>query len=288
MKLKIFHILTILVILFTACSKDKNKTVDPAKQATKDNEVLVDYLKTHYLNTNDGAIWTIGKKATGALPAEEQKPLLNQVKTQKITKDAISYKLYYLVNKEGVGVAPTVADSVLTTYTGMLLDSTVFDSRKSRLWLSLSGVIDGWKHGFTNFKSGTKVVETDEYFYYKDFGEGFLFIPSGLAYGSRVQSTIPANSPLVFKIALKDVNTSDDDNDGISSIEEDLNKDKNLKNDDTDKDGVPDYLDVDDDNDGILTKYEDANKDGNYFNDDADKDGIPDYQDSDTKKDNRS
>lgn len=211
MKLNNFYVFVIAIALFTACSKE-NDGYNPEKQFTKDNEKLLTYLKTHYLNTNDGNIWTIGKAGKGALPKDKQKPLLGQVKTQNVTKDNFSYKLYYLVTKEGAGVSPTVKDSVLTTYTGMLLDSTIFDISKTKIWMPLPNVIDGWKHGFTNFKAGVKVVDEDEYFYYKDYGAGFLFIPSVLAYRDRVQRSIPKNSPLIFKITLQDVNKSKAEN----------------------------------------------------------------------------
>jgi gliding motility-associated-like protein len=49
---------------------------------------------------------------------------------------------------------------------------------------------------------------------------------------------------------------------------------------DTDSDGKPNYLDADDDGDGVTTKDEDRNKDGNYRNDDCNGNGIPDYLDS--------
>ena len=60
-----------------------------------------------------------------------------------------------------------------------------------------------------------------------------------------------------------------------------MDNDGNVKNDDTDGDTIPNYLDADDDNDGVLTKNEDANGDGDPTNDDTDGDGIPDYLDTD-------
>ena len=50
------------------------------------------------------------------------------------------------------------------------------------------------------------------------------------------------------------------------------------------KDGIDeiDYRDTDDDNDGILTIDEDGNNDGDPTNDDTDNDGIPDYLDNGT------
>ncbi|MBP0903962.1 FKBP-type peptidyl-prolyl cis-trans isomerase [Mariniflexile gromovii] len=49
--------------------------------------------------------------------------------------------------------------------------------------------------------------------------------------------------------------------------------------DDTDGDGNPDFLDTDDDGDGISTINEDINKDGDPTNDDSNGNGIPNYLD---------
>ena len=274
MKLKKLLFFFGLITLLSACGGGSNndEDFDAAAQAVIDDEALIEYLQTHYLNDADGGIYTIKNGET---------PLANFVDVQQVIKDEISYNLYYLKQNEGSSFAPTTADSVLTTYTGMLLDSTVFDSRSTLTWFSLTSVIQGWSYGFTNFKGGNLVVNPDESFYYENVGKGILFIPSGLAYGNSLQSVIPNNSPLVFQFTLQDVNKADHDNDGILSIFEDLDGDGNVNNDDTDEDGVPNYLDVDDDNDGILTKDEDANGDGDPTNDDTDGDGTPDYLDPD-------
>ncbi len=72
---------------------------------------------------------------------------------------------------------------------------------------------------------------------------------------------------------------NDDDNDGVLTKLEDLNKDGSPINDDTDDDGVPNYLDGNDDGDDILTIVEGGTKD-------SDNDGILDYLDkNDSKKD---
>ena len=270
---KLLITIAISIVLFSCNKSDNSTSFDAAQQSIDDDATLVEYLQTHYLNDTDGGIWTITNGET---------PLMDQVGTQNITQNDIDYKLYYLKETEGVGASPTRADSVLVTYTGMRLDSVVFDSRSSITWLSLTQVIDGWSYGFTNFNGGTKVVNADESFQYQNYGKGYLFIPSGLAYGNVNQFTIPNNSPLIFQITLQDVNQSDDDNDTILSINEDLDGDGNVKNDDTDGDGIANYLDIDDDNDDILTKDEDANEDGNPLNDDTDGDGTPDYLDADS------
>lgn len=274
MKFKnILFILAISTVIFS-CNNDNGKeSFDAAEQSLEDDVTLIDYLQKHYLNEADGGIWTIKNGET---------PLMDQVEVQNITNNDISYKLYFLRQSEGVSISPTRVDSVLTTYTGMLLDSTVFDARSSMIWMPLTGVIDGWAYGFTNFKGGTKVLNADESFYYENTGKGILFIPSGLAYGNIVQGYIPENSPLIFQITLNDVNIADHDNDGVSTYLEFPIGSDDYKTFDTDTDGIPNYLDTDDDGDGILTRDEDTNKNGNWFDDDADGDGIPNFLDKDS------
>lgn len=74
------------------------------------------------------------------------------------------------------------------------------------------------------------------------------------------------------------------DNDGLSNKCEDLNNDGDLTNDDSDNDGIPNYLDPDDDNDGVPTIDEQPDLLGNGLCGnalDTDGDGIPDYLDPD-------
>lgn len=71
----------------------------------------------------------------------------------------------------------------------------------------------------------------------------------------------------------------DDDGDSVPTLNEDRNQDGNPTNDDTDGDGTPDYLDPDDDGDTVLTKNEDPNQDGNPTNDNTDGDSAPNYLD---------
>ncbi len=272
MKINKLIILLAFILLVVACKKDDKDNFDAAIQAEIDDENLIEYLQTHYLNETDGGIWTIDNGQT---------PLIDQVDVDLIDYNDIEYKLYYLVQEKGATISPSLVDSVFTTYTGMLLDSTVFDSSSSLVWFKLSSVIPGWSYGFTNFKGGNVMQNPDESFFYEDYGQGILFIPSGLAYRNVAQSLIPENSPLVFQITLQDVKLTDLDSDNVLSINEDLNGNRNMTDDDTDGDGIPDFADTDDDGDGTLTKYEDINRDGNPMNDDTDDDGIPNYLDTD-------
>lgn len=282
MKIKNILVLFVIGLVIFSCKKDDDDSdnYDAAEQSIIDDSVLIDYLKTHYLNEEDGGIWTITNGET---------PLIGQVNTQDIIYNDVAYKLYYLRQNEGSSIAPSAVDSIYATYTGMLLDSTVFDSKTTFSWnigsspAILSGLIPGWQYGFSNFKGGTVVQNEDESFDFEDYGKGILFIPSGLAYRNISQGLIEKNSPLIFEIELKNVNLIDHDLDGVDSKFEDLNGDNNFTNDDTDEDGIYNYLDDDDDGDGVLTIDEDANGDGDPTNDDSNSNGIPDYLDNTTK-----
>lgn len=81
---------------------------------------------------------------------------------------------------------------------------------------------------------------------------------------------------------------SEDDNDGIPAEMEDLNNNGNLYDDDTDGDGIPNFLDEDDDGDNVLTSTELLDYDMDDDDDDpltdpqdTDGDGIPNYLDDD-------
>ena len=73
----------------------------------------------------------------------------------------------------------------------------------------------------------------------------------------------------------------DDDGDGVPTATEDLDGDGDPRNDNTDGDGLPNYLDPDDDGDGVPTTGEDIDNDGDPTDDDTDGDGIPNYADPD-------
>lgn len=217
--------------------------------------------------------------------------------TREVNRHGFTYILYYVVLREGSGESPCNVDEVLTSYRGDYLQQvttegittltvTQFEEVKNpQSFLSLFSTIPGWGETFPKFKTGTYMSNTDGTVSYNDFGAGIMFIPSGLAYFAAGSNSIPSYAPLVFSFKLYEIKRSDIDvdfgtnilrPDGIPSYLEDLNGDgyiydyRNLINyptspaenpDDTDKDGVPDFLDVDDDGDNYTTKIE--IKDGN-------------------------
>ena len=82
----------------------------------------------------------------------------------------------------------------------------------------------------------------------------------------------------------KDNDGLDDGYEGETVIDIDVNDeidDPSLDMPDTDSDGIPDFRDSDDDDDGIETIDEDLDQDGDYANDDSNENGIPNYLDPD-------
>lgn len=98
--------------------------------------------------------------------------------------------LQYKIEVEGTGIAPSGKDTVEVNYEGRLIDGTVFDSSYERgesVKFPLNGVIKGWSEGLTYVNEGGKIQ---------------LYIPAGLAYGTRGSGPIPGNSVLIFDVEL--------------------------------------------------------------------------------------
>ena len=108
-----------------------------------------------------------------------------------LTAIATGTGLYYVIDSPGAGAQPNSQSTVRVAYKGYLANGSVFDeSASSGISFSLTSVIQGWQEGIPYFKEG---------------GSGILLIPSALGYGSQATSGIPANSVLIFDVALIDV-----------------------------------------------------------------------------------
>ncbi|MDX1542490.1 MAG: hypothetical protein R3214_00980 [Christiangramia sp.] len=83
---------------------------------------------------------------------------------------------------------------------------------------------------------------------------------------------------------IDETGNSDPDRDGLKNLEEGWNS-SGEAHQDTDEDGIPDYLDIDDDGDNVKTETELANSAGDPVTEDGyrdtDEDGIPNYLDND-------
>jgi len=216
--------------------------------------------------------------------------------SKPVNLHGIVYTIKYLVLSEGTITEPTNTDDVLTAYKGFYLQSSTTDSETTitdtdfeevkfpSANISLLKVIRGWSEIFPLFKSGdTPSVNQYGSFSYKNFGAGVMFVPSGLGYYNYGRGIIPSYAPLVYSFKLYGISRQDTDGDGVPNCEEDLNDDKFMYSftntilypttssplfpddsiryaDDTDKDGIPNFLDFDDDGDGYTTKLEKSKK----------------------------
>ena len=108
-----------------------------------------------------------------------------------LTAIATGTGLYYVIDTPGTGAQPNSQSTVTVAYKGYLTNGSVFDESPSAgISFSLTSVIQGWQEGIPHFKEG---------------GSGILLIPSALGYGSQATSGIPANSVLIFEVALIEV-----------------------------------------------------------------------------------
>lgn len=112
-----------------------------------------------------------------------------------------------------------------------------------------------------------------------------LVNPNAFVNTTNPQTVYAMGLGMVKPVTLSVIDCSvDADNDTVASADEDANLDTNLANDDTDFDGLPNYLDNDDDGDLILTNVEYVfarSTNGALSLLDSDGDTIPNYLDND-------
>ncbi|VAW57182.1 FKBP-type peptidyl-prolyl cis-trans isomerase FklB [hydrothermal vent metagenome] len=108
----------------------------------------------------------------------------------KTTASGLQYKIL----KAGDGATPAATDTVITHYTGSLIDGKVFDSsykRNAPATFPVNGVIKGWTEALQLMKVGAKWQ---------------LFIPAELAYGDRgAGASIGPNQVLIFELELIEI-----------------------------------------------------------------------------------
>jgi FKBP-type peptidyl-prolyl cis-trans isomerase FkpA len=99
--------------------------------------------------------------------------------------------LHYVIQTPGFGNHPHSMSNVRVRYTGKFINNSIFDqSGELGATFNLQGVIKGWTEGIPFFREG---------------GEGILILPSKLGYGPNGNSSIPANSVLVFEVKLLEI-----------------------------------------------------------------------------------
>lgn len=154
-----FTVLFVLMVTLVSCKKDD--IFNAAEQAEQDEATIVAYLKD--VDYYDDAI----RDESG---------------------------IYYVIFEQGTGIKPSFGSTVITHYSGYLLNGELFDSSEGtsplNFVLGRGDVILGWDIGYTLIEEGTHAL---------------LIIPSGLAYGNVGNNGIGPNEVLQFDVNLIDV-----------------------------------------------------------------------------------
>jgi len=147
---KLFLLFGLSILLFSACTKT---SYNPTKQAAIDDTKIQAYIAAN--------------KITG------------------LTKDPSGVYYKFIIQNNATS-HPNDTSTVQVTYSGKLLNGTVFDSESVTL-LPLTEVVKGWQIAVPYMTDGERML---------------LIVPSGLGYGTTGSTNIPANSVLVFTIDL--------------------------------------------------------------------------------------
>jgi hypothetical protein len=315
------------IVGFVSCSKDDDRdnpiiveARDRAEQQIIDKDSLIGYLENHYYNSSvfvGNLNQSINDLIISELPEDGILPdpvnntlLIDAIESKNTIFEEVDYEYYILrLNQGGGNIIPNFSDDIRVIYSGNLLNEEVFDSAITPTEFDLTALVTGWGRVLSQFNIAENYIENgDGTISFNNAGVGVMFLPSGLAYFADppLNSNIPVYSPLIFKFELYQSEINDHDFDGVPSYLEDLDGNMELANDDTDEDGIQDFLDVDDDGDGTLTVEEDLEDidpnvdssgdgildndldgDGDPTNDDTDGDGIPNYLDTDDTVSNK-
>ena len=248
-----FCFIVVLISLYS-CKKEEEIVPprDVAEQVSEEEIKLEQFLSSHFYNYEQFESSDIPLEIsidTITFPNQEKTALINQVTKQFVkvktsSGDLIDHPIYTLIAKEGSGQSPSRADSTYVSYKGMLLSKSQFDSSLEPIWFDLTAVVRGFREGLGLFKSGEFTVDQNNVATFSNYGQGIIFMPSGLGYYNNNSGSIPEYSPLIFIINLYLVKKTDHDGDGILSGLEYDNDGDGLP-DDSDEDGLADYLDAD-------------------------------------------
>ena len=243
-----------------------------------DNDGILDYLDTD--SDNDGI-------ADG-----EESGVLNQDKNNDGIDDAFDINREGAVDNNGDGIddnvklpdhnndgKPDYLDGKFQRVKQILVKKKIAKpkqiiSKKSNLKLE------------NNTQAETKEIVKPQKVIVAETKKPQLAKPEDMIINRHTDSDNDGLSNALEKILGTNHLSRDTDNDKVSDAIE-IGLDVNSPQD-SDRDGIIDALDDDDDNDGVLTKFEDLNKDSTAINDDTDADGVPNYLDANDDGDSLS
>ena len=98
--------------------------------------------------------------------------------------------LYFKLLRETEGRSIKYTDIVSFTYTGKLLDGTIFDKQDTAVTFEIKELIGAWKEMLLMMREGEKA---------------YLIAPPQLGYGTHDLPDIPKNSILEFELEVTEV-----------------------------------------------------------------------------------
>ena len=160
------------------------------KEKTLPADGMDSFMQEFMMKQQEKKLSEAGSQATGNKKKGEEFLAKNKANPKvKTTASGLQYE----VLQEGDGkIKPNASDVVQVTYTGKLLDGTVFDSTDKNggqpMDINLGSVIKGWTEGIQLMSKGAK---------YR------FYIPSELAYGDQgAGGAIPGGSTIIFDVEL--------------------------------------------------------------------------------------
>lgn len=173
---------------------DSIADVARANEIPELNEVGKWVIKRNYKISNESSLNPgLGGSSVGLNPSE--------------TPPSVNDSVYMKVLKVGEGsnrISPLYTDTVSVYYRGTLIDGTVFDQ-------NYIGDLNTEVHVPTHFAlqanqtDGLIVGRITALQWMKEGDRVELYIPADLGYGDQSQSSIPANSVLIFDLKLEKV-----------------------------------------------------------------------------------
>lgn len=296
--LSTFLFLSFIATTIISCKKDDNnpELIPPRDRGVEAAAAQIDiesFLATHFYNYEDfqnppaDFDYKI-KFDTIAGDNADKIALTLQVNSKEVDdrfNNLVKYKLYFLKVNQGGGESPNFPDVIFARYQALTMKTLkVFDVADNPVRFDLTQTINGFQDGMIEFNAAeSNSVNADGTITYNNFGIGAVFVPSGLGYFQQAGADRPAYSQTIFTFNLMTTLVGDQDMDKVVSTLEDVNGNLREEDDDTDGDGIPNFVDADDDGDGRPTRDEIiVNSNGTITFPDVDNDGIPDYLDADS------